>query len=317
MHMNHATCPLCEKQVDELRYLLEHGSYKLYACPDCDMQFWSPRELVRSFYEDGDQYTRSHIGAGKLEAYHRSFFKHFPFRSGRLLDIGCGDGAFLTKAQEMGFEVHGIDLDRKSVAMARTKRGLENVHGLTLDEFIEFAREKKLIFKAVTFFEVLEHQDSPRDFLAKVSSLLEPGGFVAGSVPNRERMIIHREDFDYPPNHFTWWSAGTLGRLFSLMGFRSIRVKTDFELKDSIWLVEVQLLGRFDHKVKTTIKRRLLGIEESLVTAPLGFSVPQTTIGKGLSFVIGGLRDAVLVLPALALAPWLKPHLYFQGAKRA
>jgi 2-polyprenyl-3-methyl-5-hydroxy-6-metoxy-1,4-benzoquinol methylase len=39
----------------------------------------------------------------------------------------------------------------------------------------------------ITFFEVLEHQDKPREFLEMVKGLLKEGGYIAGSVPNRER----------------------------------------------------------------------------------------------------------------------------------
>lgn len=56
---------------------------------------------------------------------------------------------------------------------------------MSLEEFSEFAKKEGLKFDVITFFEVLEHQDRPREFLERVKELLKPGGWLAGSVPKR------------------------------------------------------------------------------------------------------------------------------------
>lgn len=313
--MSQVTCPVCEFYADDNAYLKVHSGFKLYHCPKCELEYWWPRKLDRAFYEGGGDYQPTHVGAGELKAYHRTFFRHRSVGSGLILDIGCGDGAFLKEAERLGYEAYGIDLDRKSVEAARNARKLENVYGMTLDEFADFSRKRSLRFQLATFFEVLEHQDEPREFLAKVMSLLEPGGFIAGSVPNRDRLIIHRETFDYPPNHFTWWSQPTLGRFLGEMGFEQLMFKTEFDLQDSLWFVETQLLGDFDHRLKRYLKQKVFRVESTLVEAPLAFSAGTARRGRVLTRLLPASRAVMFLLPTLALAPWLKPHLYFQGAK--
>jgi 2-polyprenyl-3-methyl-5-hydroxy-6-metoxy-1,4-benzoquinol methylase len=60
---------------------------------------------------------------------------------------------------------------------------------MSLEEFYEYAKEKNLKFDVITFFEVLEHQDKPREFLEMVKGFLKGGGYIAGSVPNRDGMF--------------------------------------------------------------------------------------------------------------------------------
>ena len=100
--------------------------------------------------------------------------------------MGCGDGRFLRYAKEQGFEVWVIDFDKKSVESAKRNFGIDTIFAMSLEEFYEYAKEKNLKFDAITFFEVLEHQDKPREFLEMVKGLLKEGGYIAGSVPNRK-----------------------------------------------------------------------------------------------------------------------------------
>ena len=137
-----------------------------------------------------------------------------PERPLRLLDIGCGEGAFLGAAKEMGFEVCGIDLDEKGIRAAREVRQIENVRTEYLKDFVEKISSPGQKFDYVTIYEVLEHQTQPKEFMGDVKKCLKVGGILAGSVPNRERPFpeVHEPAVlgDYPPAHFTRWSKETL-----------------------------------------------------------------------------------------------------------
>lgn len=146
-------CPVCGKEVSNGAFKETYVSdwnkkeYKLYHCEGCDLEWWEPLKIEKEFYEEeGDEgYIVHHLGIGEtLGENHKAFFKYFLLKSGRLLDVGCGDGRFLKKAQEMGFEVWGIDFDRKSIEACREKRGLKNVYAMSLEEFIDFAEKEGL-----------------------------------------------------------------------------------------------------------------------------------------------------------------------------
>ncbi|GIW65027.1 MAG: hypothetical protein KatS3mg093_006 [Candidatus Parcubacteria bacterium] len=91
----------------------------------------------------------------------------------------------MKEVQKLGFEVWGIDFDKKSIEVAKNKFGLKNVFPMSLDEFVDFAKEKDLKFDVITFFEVLEHQDKPREFLEQIKILLKPGGLYCWFCPKQ------------------------------------------------------------------------------------------------------------------------------------
>ena len=159
-----------------------------------------------------------------LEPGHK-YFLGDPVAPGRgeLLDIGCGTGNFMAAARAAGYTVSGTELDRNAAQFAKEKLGLPRVLGLTVSEFAEKYRGEQ--FDVVTFFEVLEHQASPVEFLQKVKSCVRPRGYIALSVPNRERWLTGPDVLDYPPNHFLRWNARSLRRLLSGQGFEILSVK--------------------------------------------------------------------------------------------
>ncbi|WP_340371399.1 class I SAM-dependent methyltransferase [Thermodesulfobacterium thermophilum] len=138
--------------------------------------------------------------------------------------------------------------------MAKRTLGVDTIYAMSLEEFYEFARERNLKFDVITFFEVLEHQDRPMDFLRMVRELLKEGGYMAGSVPNRESFfaeILIRKDslIDYPPHHFLRFSHKALENALKLAGFRDIKVfQPDFPRKEIYLFVEKKLFGNLDNK---------------------------------------------------------------------
>ena len=177
---------------------------------------------------DANWYERMYGGRDEellpLEPGHKYFLAdpRAP-RCGELLDIGCGTGNFLAAAREAGYSVMGIELDRNAARFAKERLGLQRVLPLTIADFSEQHKEER--FDVVTFFEVLEHQDSPIDFLQKVRTCVRPGGVIALSVPNRERWMTGPDVLDYPPNHFLRWNAAALRKFLSAQGFETLSIR--------------------------------------------------------------------------------------------
>lgn len=161
-----------------------------------------------------------------LEPGHRYFLRdHQAPRHGTLLDIGCGTGSFLAAARERGYEVTGTELDGNAAAFATEKLGLPRVIGLTVAEFAKKYPDQK--FDVVTFFEVLEHQAEPVKFLSNVKACLRSQGYVALSVPNRERWLTGPDVLDYPPNHFLRWSSAALKNFLQAQGFEIVSMQEE------------------------------------------------------------------------------------------
>jgi SAM-dependent methyltransferase len=159
-----------------------------------------------------------------LEPGHKYFLSDpLAPRSGALLDIGCGTGNFLAAARDAGYRVTGIELDRNAARFAKERLGLERVLPLTISEFA--AQHAQGQFDVVTFFEVLEHQATPVEFLQKVRACVRTGGLIALSVPNRERWLTGPDVLDYPPNHFLRWNAGALKTFLCEQGFEVLSIR--------------------------------------------------------------------------------------------
>jgi SAM-dependent methyltransferase len=144
---------------------------------------------------------------------------------GELLDIGCGTGNFLAAARNVGYSVTGIELDRNAARFAKEELGLPRVLGLSISDFAERNPDEK--FDVVTFFEVLEHQAAPAEFVEKVKSCLQPRGYIALSVPNRARWLTGPDPLDYPPNHFLRWNVEALRNLLSSRGFEVLSIREE------------------------------------------------------------------------------------------
>ena len=215
-------CPACGETLRS-EAIEAYGRYKLLGCGGCGLQFWSPRELP-----DARWYEQMYGGRDEkilpLEAGHKYFLKDaLAPRGGELLDIGCGTGNFLAAARAAGYGVTGTELDRNAARFALERLELPRVLPLTAGEFArEYPSEK---FDVVTFFEVLEHQAAPEEFLRDVKACLRSHGYVALSVPNRERWLTGPDVFDYPPNHFLRWNATALKNFLSARGFEVLSVR--------------------------------------------------------------------------------------------
>jgi SAM-dependent methyltransferase len=216
-------CPACEQTVTAEALIERYGKYELFACGACGLHFWEPREMP-----DARWYERMYGGRDAkvlpLEPGHKYFLADpLAPKKGELLDIGCGTGNFLAAGRDAGYEVTGTELDGNAARFAKEKLGLPRVLSQTIAEFARENSGKK--FDVVTFFEVLEHQAAPAEFLKNAKNCLRPRGYIALSVPNRERWLTGPDILDYPPNHFLRWSASALQSFLSANGFEVLSVK--------------------------------------------------------------------------------------------
>ncbi len=99
--------------------------------------------------------------------------------NGRLLEIGCGDGAYLVPLRELEWEIHGIEPD--PVAAEKTAR---TVGAKIWPGNVETAQIPEGAFHAVVSLHSIEHVYDPAFFVKRAAGFLRPGGFLYVLTPN-------------------------------------------------------------------------------------------------------------------------------------
>ncbi len=95
-----------------------------------------------------------------------------------VLDIGAHAGALLHRLRDAGFtDLTGADLDT-------TRFALPDAAFLRLELNQPFSRQFDRQFRLITCTDVIEHLDSPRNFLVEARALLHDDGYLALSFPN-------------------------------------------------------------------------------------------------------------------------------------
>lgn len=105
--------------------------------------------------------------------------RYVDLRGKRILDVGCGVGAFVRRFSEFSDRVYGFDIDREHVL-----RGAEEVPNLALavGEHLPYRDET---FDVILMHEVLEHVDDDLATLRETHRVLATGGSVVIFCPNR------------------------------------------------------------------------------------------------------------------------------------
>jgi len=140
-----------------------------------------------------------------------------------MLDIGCGEGAFLWLARKRGHDVYGLDLDSRAVATAQKDRGLTNIECGVWTDLASMKTWKD--FDIVTLFDVLEHVSDPLALIRQVHTLLRSGGQICITVPRLDRYPrVFDPVADAPPHHLTLWTGKALTSILERAGFEEIQV---------------------------------------------------------------------------------------------
>jgi len=147
------------------------------------------------------------------------------------------------------------------------------------------------------------------------------GGYIAGSVPNRESVfvkIIRDNHLDYPPHHFLRFSKSFLEKALNLAGFKDIEVyKLDFPFIEFFPYLEKKFFGNID-KLKIKLKGMVLGNERK-ARAYAVEELAKVSPSKGKAYILMMLkliRNAMLLPFALGYVGELKGNglsLYFQA----
>lgn len=162
----------------------------------------------------------------------------------RLLDVGCGGGAFLAAAREAGWEAIGIDFDPKAVESARG-RGIEVYLG-----GLETVADQAGRYDAVTLSHVIEHLHDPAGALRTIRHILRPGGRLYVETPNLDAIGRRLYGRDWrglePPRHLVLFNRSGLAALLARAGFETIRFRRTKSALAGLGLLSARIAAGLD-----------------------------------------------------------------------
>lgn len=202
-----AKCPLCNSS--KTSFLLKsnnrHGrhlinptqSFILNRCNKCGTVFIQKITIDRNYYKkyySDDYYDQVkakglvNMGLNILTSFsmslkERMILKNYSFKKDgiSILDLGCGDGTFLSKLSDK-FNKFGIELSSEGYAITK-KKGIKVIYADFFDH--KFKSQK---FDIITMWHVFEHINNPQKLVKKVNSILNKNGLFIIAVPNADSL---------------------------------------------------------------------------------------------------------------------------------
>lgn len=140
-------------------------------------------------------------------------------RPGRMLDVGCGSGAYIAELARRGWEVAGVEPSAAAAEIGR-KNGIDITPGSIHD--LSFPPEH---FDLIRFNHSFEHIPDPAEVLAAARRLLKPGGALFIGVPNTDGLWarLFRSYWWYLglPVHTYGYNPSNLEKLTRAAGFQT------------------------------------------------------------------------------------------------
>lgn len=202
------------------------------------------------------------------------------FAGAAVLDLGCGNGAFLDRLRTLGAgSVQGIDFSEQAV-QAAARRGVPVFHGVLRD----FERPPAT-YDVIFMNNYLEHTSDPMSDLKKCRGFLKPGGRLVGEVPNFDsldrRLFGRYWGGNHVPRHTFQFGPPALRALLERAGYTNAR--TSCELNTAHLALSVQNLlqrNRPDLRRNPALKHGRAAYYGPLLVGALPINLFFAMVGK-------------------------------------
>ena len=214
------------------------GDIRLAFCPSCG--FISNIAFDPTLHEYSDRYEETQGFSPTFGAFHRRLARHlidrYDLHGKDILEIGCGKGEFLTLLCELGGN-RGVGVDP-----AYVPGRLDSPAAGRITFIRDFYSEQYAHLRAdfVVCKMTLEHIPDVGEFVSMVRRALgnRPDTTVFFQIPEIRRILRDLEFVDVYYEHCSYFSAGSLARLFRRSGFEVLDLWTDYD--DQYLMIEAR-----------------------------------------------------------------------------
>lgn len=316
------TCVVCGetkltflyKGRDRLHFL--PGEFPLYRCDRCGLIMIQPplsQETLSLYYPDDYlNYHHADTAAFTNDAkkgrkgflrrlrhpikamngliYSRILDQNRPFSPGpgkKVLDVGCGDGAYLLAERAAGCDCFGLDISQDALRRLQKKdAGIKTFCGSLWE-----ARYPDDFFDAINLCNVLEHVNETKKLLSEVKRILNKAGYVRVQVPNSSSCTFRIFGRYWmaldTPRHVYVFSSSNLQLLCNSMGFDIVGWRTIENSYDVIGS-SVYAFNEFFHKQFSLPRLRELWDNEwlKLILGPYSLLVNPLKMGDTIEVIL-------------------------------
>ena len=223
-------CPICYSSefipfLNCKDYTVSRETFSIVSCRACNFKFTNPRpsqELMGSYYKSENYISHSNTKKGFINSAYQLIRKYTLlkklqliskyYKTGSILDIGCGTGDFLDICKRSNWKTVGIEPDDQVRKVASKRFNLE-VHP---EEKLKQLPDNS--FDIITMWHVLEHVSDLQSRIVDLKRLIKVDGVIIIAVPNCSSMdaAIYQEfwaAYDVP-RHLYHFTPNDISRLF-------------------------------------------------------------------------------------------------------
>jgi SAM-dependent methyltransferase len=230
------SCLLLDSVDDAVGYPI--GDLRLGFCPECgfitNTRFDPRRSEYSARYEETQAFSAHFVAFAKDLA--ERWVKQYDLEGRSVLEIGCGKGEFLTWMCEAGAGT-GIGIDPGAHPERLDSPAADRITWIT--DFYSEAYTH-LAADAIVCRHTLEHIHPVGDFMRMIRRSIGDrlDTIVLFELPDVARVLEEIAFWDVYYEHCSYFSAGSLARLFRATGFDVLDVRLDYD--DQYLLVEAR-----------------------------------------------------------------------------
>lgn len=238
-------CPICdsENQIYNDKIISRDAIKTIRRCKVCKLDYISFENVEKTVYnadyfgqEYKNQYGKTYLedfNSIKVNSLRRHQIVDKIFRKnqkdlskkGKVLDIGCAYGPYLSASSDLGWIPFGIEPSSDAVNYVRNNLNFKAICSKFPVENLptEFSN-----FNAITMWYVIEHFEILNEVLSTVSSLLDKKGIFAFATPSNSGVSgkYNTESFykQSPQDHFSIWNPKVAKKILKKYGFKTVKV---------------------------------------------------------------------------------------------
>ncbi len=216
----HSHPSLNRKVTEVILALWNQSECSILRCANCEGCFASPHVAgTASFYDAA--YAASYGYPADRWEFHKALSalqSRYSPRDVTVFELGSGDGGFLRLLEHWGVpQEQMFSLEYSASARASLSRSLPRLHLFRDDlEFDRYFAATRPPVNCVAAFHVLEHTESPLQYLKRFHRMLDDHGVITASMPNSAQIEFNEQEgllLDMPPNHISRFSMASLAAL--------------------------------------------------------------------------------------------------------